>query len=154
MIINKIYIFLITGLLFSLNSLGQSRCDTVSEDIILWLEKMPERGISIDELEIKINEVLTPHDFRIENDVVFYVFFIINCKGEDFDYQVYNLDNKIFNEKLIEYLKEFTNWAPPMLHDRSADMQASYSIKVHDNSFNILDEKERRRESRKKRRKK
>jgi len=148
----KAFILLIIGLLISFNSEGQSRCDTVSEEIFFWLEEMPESGISLDELEIKINEVLNPEDFNIENDVSFYVFFIINCKGEDFEYQVYGLDNEEFNKKLIGFLKEFTNWAPPKLHDDiRVDVKSSYSIKVQDNSFNILDEKEQKRENKRKR---
>ena len=139
--INKNYLFLIIGLFFSLNLLGQSRCDTVSEEIFFVVEKMPVCNISLEALEAKLNEVLRLQDFQIENGAFFGITFIINCKGEDFNYEILKLDSKEFNEKLIDYWKEYTNWTAGESRGESVDVSLTFGVEVHNNALEILGKK-------------
>ncbi len=137
--IEKACFLVIIGLLISLNSLGQSRCDTTNT---WWVTtEKPECNISINELEAKLNEVMKPQDFRIEN-TFFRISFIINCKGEDFNYSVHEIDNKEFCESLIEYCKKYTDWTAGQHEGNSIDVAMNIIGIVQHDSLNLLNEKE------------
>ncbi len=132
-----IYLILIITLVFKLNSFGQSRCDTTTEVIMLWTERMPVCDISLEILEDRLNEVLKTENYQIDNGSVFGISFIVNCKGEDFNYEILKLDCKEFNEKLIEYWKEYTNWNAGEFRGEKIDIKVSFGIQVKKNVLEI-----------------
>lgn len=143
-ILNLIYTGIIC-IILTQNSYGQSRCDTTSGTIAYLLENIPECNVSIDDLEIKINNTFNPRDYDIPNDLKFYIHFIINCKGEDFEYRVYNLENETFNKQLIDLIQGETKWSSLTSNNRPIDIGYSYTIIVEKEEFNLLNTKGRER---------
>jgi hypothetical protein len=136
--IKLICLFLIVGVSYFQNTFGQCLCNTVYGSTLLLVEKMPECNISSEELEMKINNVLNPNHFQLEDDKLFYISFIINCKGYDCNYSIKRLDNVEFNDKFIDYWKEFTNWTIPIQGDRAVDIVKTFEIKINENKFDIV----------------
>ena len=147
------YILLIAILFLRLNSFGQSRCDTTKEEIMCWTEKMPVCDISLETLENKLNQVLKPQNYQIENGSNFGINFIVNCKGEDFNYEIHRLDCKEFNEKLIAYWKEYTNWTAGEFRGEKIDISVGFGIEVNKNSLKILGKRNWEKQQRKNRNK-
>ena len=87
--------FRITLLIFSsIDLIGQSRCDTSSDEIFVFTDVPPKMDNSFDELEIIVNKEINLTKFKLEEKNLTFSF-IINCNGEDFDHKTLNSKNMI-----------------------------------------------------------
>jgi hypothetical protein len=80
----------------------------LTDKIFISTDSIPKMDKTIDSLEAIINSAITINKLNIKNKKIF-VTFTINCKGEDFDYEVRNYKNKEFNKTLIGILKDNVN---------------------------------------------
>jgi|GEM_PF-4259782 len=136
----RVYFILCFGVFFHLNVFGQELCDTVSKDISYALE-LPKSNISMIEIESKFNEIFIPSDYNLKKGKIIAIAFTINCKGETLNYQVFTVDNEMFNEKVIEFFKNYVSWTPPGNSVNLVDIRYSLTIKVLKNSFKIQNKK-------------
>jgi hypothetical protein len=136
----QIYSFLIIStllVLFSIDLIGQSRCDTSSHTIFVFTEVPPKMDKSIEELEIIVNRELNLALFKLEEKDLA-CSFIINCKGEDFDYKIFKSNNDGFNKVLVECLMRNINCTPAEQGGKKVDFKFVFNIRIDKNKINIL----------------
>lgn len=128
---------------------GQSRCDTLDENIFVLAEIMPTSNITFNQLEDLLNSSIDMNEYHLNDRDLIHISFIINCKGEDFDYQVSQHINITLQEKIIQIIQESMDWTPAKQRNREVDFKKIISIRIDNNQFNVLDEKEMKKHNRK-----
>ena len=140
---------------------AQTPCDTNEKFIWVNSDFPPQSGISIAELEIKLNNTIDPDLLNNYDADYLYVTFNVNCHGEDFNYRLAkSFKGKIiedtvsnFQKKLLSEMKSITSWTPGRILFEyqngkpvyfPADFQCSYVIKMEENKIHILNEKEKK----------
>jgi hypothetical protein len=129
--------------------LGQTRCDTIGDDIFFVTEEMPKLNISIDQLEDILNNSIDLNKYSRPDGNVIYVNFIINCKGEDFDYKIIRPVDKGLEKQLLSILETSMIWTPAKQRNKPVDFSKSFEIRLDGNRFNVLDENEQKRMNKK-----
>ena len=76
----KLYLLIILVVLTGTIVIGQTRCDTISDDIFGVTEEMPTLNISIDQLEDILNISIDLNKYSRPEGNAIYVNLIINCK--------------------------------------------------------------------------
>ncbi len=143
--------FLMIIVILATNSLhGQTRCDTLHEDIFVILEHPPIPNISYKELEHILNTSVNLNDFVRPEGNIIYLNFIINCKGEAFNYKTLKPINNILLEKLIQTLQSNLNWKPGMQNNKPVDFAKTLVISTEEGEFKILFEQKIKRKKMKK----
>lgn len=104
------YLIILFALFICTNSIAQSPCDT--SEVFVVSEIMPTLKTSMEELENKINSSILLKEYKINEGQILTVRFIINCIGEVCNYRVQKYENELFNQKIIDCLKNCTDWAP------------------------------------------
>jgi hypothetical protein len=166
----KPHLLLLTFLIFSMTGYSQFRCDTTTDMITTYLRDNPPKPLMTDiELETKLNNSIDVAAFNINEAAYFYVIYLINCKGEDFNYTLYintkttnTLDTiSEFSKKLRDNIQSLQSWTPGIYKDvkngktfdRPVDFQGSYALRVDNNRLHILTEGEMRKRLKNKRKK-
>ena len=127
--------------------IGQSRCDT-SNVIFVFTDVPPKIDKSFNELEMIINREINLNAYNLsEKD--FAISFIINCKGEDFDYKVLKSNDDDFNKVLTECFMRNIYCTPAEHGGKKVDFSFVLSIRIDQNRINILDDKEMKKLKRK-----
>lgn len=131
-------------LFFIYNSLyGQRRCDSSRVDkIFIITEIMPKSNITLDELETLLNQEINANEFSVLQGTMIYLSFIINCKGESFDYKFLRPVDEKLQDKLLTIIKTNINWKPGSQNGRLVDVQLTISIKFENNKFIVQNKKE------------
>ena len=147
-ICNNILIFIILITLTD-NLIGQTRCDTLSDNIFIATDIPPKMDKSIDELERIVNNSidLSKYDLKVKE---IFVSLTINCKGEDFDYKVLKCENHDFNRILTECLMNNLNWIPAEHNGKKVDFSYVIPVIIEKDRINILDDKEKKKVKKKK----
>lgn len=145
----KFFLMTFLVVLIGTTVIGQTRCDTVREDIFHVTEEMPTLNISIEQLEDILSNSIDLNQYARPDGNVIYINFIINCKGEDFDYKVLRPVDKGLEKQLLSILKTSTTWTPAKQRNKPVDFSKTFEIRLEGNKFNILDEKERERMNKK-----
>lgn len=148
-----------TFLLIITTGFSQTVCDTTGNRIYAYLEHPPQPTITDAELELKLNSTISPTSLANYHADFLYVTFIINCKGEDFDYKLAKRsDGLLFQDSTSEFqrtflsnFQSFATWKPGLntvnekgkTVEKPVDFQGSYTLRVDDNKLHILNKKEK-----------
>ena len=119
-----------------------------------------EANLTDKELEINLNTLIDPSLLEGYKADYLFITFIVNCKGEDFEYKLSKLqDGKFlkdslsnFQEVLLSKMQLWLTWTPMTMKtiekgkmiEKAEDCQGSYIIRIDRNKFHILNEKEKR----------
>ena len=134
-------------------AIGQTRCDTTDTGIFIITEVPPMPNITYEQLESLLNTSIDINEYTALDENWIYLSFIINCKGEDFDYEILRQIDKRLQDKLIQIIKSNVSWTPAKQRGESVDFQKNIYIKIEGNQFKILDQ-ENKKQKKKKRKKK
>jgi hypothetical protein len=123
-------LFALTPVLIS----GQTRCDTLQKEIFIATDMPPIPSISYNHLVTILNNTINLKDFNtLEGSI--YINFIINCKGEDFDYKTLkSMDDKLM-EELFKTIKSNLTWTPAQHNKKTVDFSETLIIKIEDGRF-------------------
>ena len=147
------FLFAITLLLAAKILCSQSRCDGNEEEspIFLITEVMPVPNIQFEQLEGILDNSINLNSFVRPAENMIYVSFIINCKGEDFNYKVVQPTDIDSNLRgiLISTIQSNLNWTSAVHNGKAVDIQYQITIKSEGNKFNILSGKEARKKKNK-----
>lgn len=123
--------------------LAQTRCDSIGEEIfVVIIDESPKSNFSIDQLEEILNNSIDINNYSRPDGNVIYVSFIINCKGEDFDYKVLRSIDKELEKQLLPVLQSNMTWTPAKFRNKEVDCGKTIEIRIEGDRFNILDENE------------
>lgn len=128
-------------LLFFNVAMGQTRCDTIQEEIFMVLEVRPEPSVSIAQLEEFLNSSIDLSEYAVEDGVVFYINFIVNCHGEHFDYKVLKPVDEKLESEILSVLQSHVTWSPGKQRDKEVDVLKIMQIRVEKGSLQIVEEK-------------
>ncbi|MCD4696756.1 MAG: hypothetical protein K8S16_11005 [Bacteroidales bacterium] len=128
---------------------GQSLCDTTTEpNVFVYLEQMPSSNITFGQLEKMISESIDLMNYNLSEGDTFYISFLINCKGEDFNYKISNLENEDLKRSLKKIFKENLDWDQPIHHYKTAqgkevekpvDFKKNLKLIIENNQIYITD---------------
>jgi hypothetical protein len=147
---------------------AQTQCDT-NRQIFIFLEHPhhpPKMNISEDDLEIFLNTNVSKTDEKLKDVEFIYLMYYINCRGEDYKYQIAlfkngktNVDStSSFSHSLTKLLKSKLEFTPAYLEyispnktlRDSVDFQGAKTIQFKENYFHVLNEKENKKHFKKK----
>jgi len=121
--------------------IAQTRCDTLDESIFFVTEVLPEPSISLSQLSSVLNTSIDLNKYQVPNGFSIYVNFIINCKGEDFNYRVIKpeqIDENLERE-LLTTIQNTLTWSPAMQRGKGVDFSKTINILVENNQLNIIE---------------
>jgi hypothetical protein len=140
---------LFTAIIFLMNFssvIGQTLCDGSLIDstshIFSVVETMPKPNLLKKQLEPILNSSINLAKYGLAEGTKIYLGFIVNCKGEDFDYKVLRPVNDAFEEKLISVIQSNLEFKNGSQRGHAVDVALTYQIVVKNGSLNILDEQE------------
>ena len=154
-------IILIIIALLTIDSLSaQTLCDTRSGMICIAAEHPPKPNLTDNELEKELNSFIDPSLLESYKADYLYITFLVNCKGEDFDYKLAKRqDGKAqkdslsnFQEVFLTKMQSLLTWSPATIEikekgkqiEKAVDFQGSYTIHFDGSKFHILNEKEKK----------
>ncbi|MBU1369584.1 MAG: hypothetical protein KJ578_04140 [Bacteroidetes bacterium] len=150
-------IFLLIFLKIAIHSVfGQNKCDTTqygeNEEIFVIVEIMPTPNITSKQLEIILNSSIDLNEYPDDLKKPIYITFIINCKGEDFNYKFHTQIDQKLQVKLNNILKSNLNWTPAYHNGEPVDISKNIKIEIVNNQFQVPDfeNQKRNKKSRKK----
>ena len=147
-----ITLFFFFSLLTTL-AIGQTRCDTTDSGIFIITEVLPTPNITYGQLENLLNTSIDINEYTRPDRNWIYLSFIINCNGEDFDYEIYGPIDKKLQDKLIQIIKSNVSWTPAKQRGENVDFQKNFPIKIEGNQFKILDQENKNQKKKKKKKK-
>ena len=116
----------------------QSRCDTLRDGVYVVSEFPPKPNIAYNQLENILNSSINLNDYELPENNMIYVNFIINCKGEDFDFTVLkNIDKKL-QDILIQTIHSNVKWTAGKQNGKNIDFSQTIVLKIKKNRFKIL----------------
>jgi len=133
----KILFLIIFGLTSTLLS-GQSLCDTTLQNNI-WVATLepPTSSVPYDQLVLILNKTIDLSDYNAPEENI-YINFIINCKGEDFDYKSLKpIDNRLV-EAIVKTLRSNLTWTPAKHNKQNVDFGQTLTIKIENGKFREL----------------
>jgi hypothetical protein len=132
----KIPFLIIFGLTSALLS-GQSRCDTLQKEIWVATKEPPRPSVSYDQLVLILNKTIDLSNYDAPKENI-YINFIINCKGEDFDYKsLKSIDNRLM-EVIVKTLRSNLTWIPAKHNNQNVDFGQTLTIKIENGKFREL----------------
>ena len=150
-------LLLSTFLLILTSGFSQSLCDT--SKIFTILDHPPKPRITDADLELKLNSAIDSTLLVKYNADYLYVTFYVNCNGEGFNYKLAKFADGLtkldsssdFQKTFLSTFQSFISWSPGLftLYEKGkpvttpANCYSSYIIRVDDNKFHILSEKEK-----------
>ena len=150
----------ITFLLIITTGFSQTVCDTTGNRIYAYLEHPPQPTITEAELELKLSSTISPTSLANYHADYLYVTFIINCKGEDFDYKLAKRSDGLliqdstseFQLAFLSNFQSFATWKPGLNTvmekgkpvEKPVDFHGSYILKVEGNKLHILNTQEKK----------
>ena len=153
-------ILLIVALLIIDTLSAQTLCDTKSGMILFAAEHPPKPNLTDNELEVKLNSFIDPSLLESYKADYLYITFVVNCKGEDFNYKLSKRqDGKAqkdslsnFQEVFLTKMQSLLTWSPATIEirekgkqiEKAVDFQGSYTIRIDGSKFHILNEKEKK----------
>lgn len=146
MIIRQIYNYIMIFIILIAQTaklIGQTRCDTLNDDIYILTEIPPKMDMSIDEIEEIVNKSIDLDKYNLKVKDI-YVSLTINCEGEDFNYKVLKYDNNDFNRILTECLMNNISWTAAEQRGKKVDFSYMFSIRIEKDRINILDDNEKK----------
>jgi hypothetical protein len=118
---------------------GQTRCDTIQKEIFIATEELPRPSISYDQLALVLNSSINLNDYNPPKENIIYISFIINCKGEDFNYKTLKpIDNNL-TDILFKTIKSNLTWIPAKQNKQEVDIQKTLIIRIENGKFHISD---------------
>lgn len=133
-----IVIFLLTMVSCDLRS--QTLCDTTSHDgeveLFVVSENMPVPNLTANDMEDILNNSVQPTNYSNLPEKI-PITFIINCKGETFDYKFHVELDKDLQNKIEILLKTKLVWTPGLHKGFPVDFSKSLMIKVQNSQFSI-----------------
>jgi len=139
---NKLYITTLFFLIIYSNVIGQTKCQKDRQDgfseIFTVTEIMPTLKTPVDELENKLNNEILLKEYNVNEGQALYITFIVNCKGEDFDYKILRFENELFANKFTECLKNFSDWTPGYQKEGPVDVQVNIKFEIKDNKIRLI----------------
>ena len=128
---------------------GQTRCDTTKKEIFIATEELPMPSISYDQLALILNNSINLNDYNPPQEDLIYISFIINCKGEDFDYKTFKpIDNNLTNI-LFKTIKSNLTWTPARQNKQEVDFQKMLILSIENGKFHISDSNQTAKKKRK-----
>lgn len=156
----KTIILLIVAFLTIDTLLAQTLCDTRSGMIWVAVEHPPKPNLTDKELSIKLNSFIDPKLLDSYKSDFLVITYIVNCKGEDFNYKLANEQNgKVqkdslsnFQEVFLTKMQSLLSWSPGTIEikengkqiEKAVDFQGSYTIRIDGSKFHILNAKEKK----------
>jgi hypothetical protein len=132
----KILFLIIFGLTSSLIS-GQSRCDTLQKEIWVATKEPPRPSVSYDQLVLILNKTIDLSNYDAPKENI-YINFIINCKGEDFDYKsIKPIDSRLM-EAIVKTFRSNLTWIPAKHNKQNVDFGQTLTIKIENGIFREL----------------
>ena len=136
---------------------GQTLCDgslpDSTKNIFVITDTMPEPNLLKSELEPILNSSINLTKYNLVEGTNIYLGFIVNCKGEDFDYKILRPVNDAFERNLISVTKSNLTFKNGSQIGRPVDVSLTYHIIVENGMLNILDDDEIKKRNHKKRKK-
>ena len=126
---------------------GQNRCDTVNDFIFTITEFQPVPSQSINDIEKNLNRLITINNQTPRDHEEIVLSFIINCKGEDFSYRIFNSFGENIDNQIIDYFSKNVSWAPARMKYRQEYKEVDFNISMRiriDNNNLIIDYREPR----------
>jgi hypothetical protein len=84
---------------------GQTLCDGSMPDsttnMFIITEVMPKQSLEGDQMDFMLNNSINIGQYNLTDGTSIYLHFIVNCRGECFNYSVLRPVNNPFEEKLI-----------------------------------------------------
>jgi len=106
--------FIISLMIMSVN--GQSLCDTAQEVTIYTVcDIMPSSNITFEQLADILNQLIDLNKHTIPYGETIFLTFLINCRGEAFDYRFRNLEDEELKNSIINIFKSNLVWTPGMI---------------------------------------
>jgi len=140
---------LVVSQLLALNTAtGQTRCNT-GDAIYVVTEVAPTAGFSYSDLEVLLNSSIDLGLYTLPDNGLIYVSFIINCKGEVFEYQVARPIDKDLEEQLLPLLRRAMSWTPAKQLNIPVDLRKTIAIGTEHNRFEIMQREENARKRKK-----
>jgi hypothetical protein len=145
---NRIVILLIIintiAILSTRNDLyGQSCCDTKAGPFVIC-EEPPLPNISFSQLEEIINNSVDIKNEHINNGDIIRIFFIINCKGEDFNYRTLQPADSTLKDKLFKTIHSNMKWTAGKQAGRKIDFQQQILLSIVNGKFVILNDNDKK----------
>lgn len=138
----SIYLFFI--LLSTRNNIyGQSYCDTKAGPFIVC-EETPLPNISFNQLEEIINNSIDVKNENLSDGDIIRIFFIINCKGEDFNYRTLQPADSSLKDKLFNIIHSNMKWTAGKQAGREIDFQQQIPLSVANGKFVIMNDKDKK----------
>lgn len=132
-----ITILTIIVLLTSNGLKGQTCCD--SSGVFFICEELPLPSISLSQLEEILNSSIDIKNEHINDGDIIKLIFIINCKGEDFNYKTLQPIDSTLKAQLIQNIHSNIKWTPGQQAHRKIDFWQTLSISIENGKFRILD---------------
>jgi hypothetical protein len=128
---------------------GQTRCDTLHKEIFIATEELPKPSISYDQLALILNNSINLNDYNPLQENIIYISFIINCKGQDFDYKTLKpIDNNL-TDILFKSIKSNLTWTPAKQNKQEVDIQKTLILKIENGKFLVSDNNQTAKKKRK-----
>jgi hypothetical protein len=117
---------------------GQTCCD--SSSVFFICEELPSPSISLSQLEEVLNSSIDLKNKHINDGDIIKIIFIINCKGEDFNYKTLQPIDSTLKDQLFQIIHSNVKWIPGQQAHRRIDFWQTLSIIIESGKFRILDQ--------------
>ena len=168
-VIMKTPLLLLILFLLSVTGYSQSLCDTTNGMAFAFSEQPPKPRMTDRDLETSLNSSIDMASLNVDHADYLFVMFIINCKGEDFNYKLAKRVNGLtkvdstseLHKNLLDNIQTLQSWTPG-LHYKfiknkrvqvPVDFQGAYTIQINKNKLHILTETEKKKHFKKNRNK-
>lgn len=127
---------------FASGASAQTRCDGRDGAIFHVTEIAPQLTTSYADLEQALNDAIDLAQYEPVPDDRIIVAFVINCRGEAFDYRVARPIDPRLERRVLAILKSTATWSPGEQRGRAVDVANALVIDVAGGEVNVLDEEE------------
>jgi len=122
---------------------AQSYCDTSAGPFVVC-EEPPLPNISFSQLEDIINSSIDLKNEHINEGDIIRIFFIINCKGEDFNYRTLQPADSTLKDKLFKTIHSNIKWTAGKQAGRKIDFQQQILLSIVNGKVVILNENDKK----------
>jgi hypothetical protein len=143
LILSLITILAISNVIKRNDLYGQSSCDTSASPFVLC-EDPPLPSISYSQLEEIFNSSIDIKNEHINDGDIIRIIFIINCKGEDFNYRSLQRVDTTLMDNLFKLIHSNMKWTPGRQGGRKIDFQQTIPISIENGKFRILSDNDKK----------
>lgn len=137
---SEVLIIVFLSTIVSYNLASQTLCDTANHDqeveLFVVSENMPFPNLTSTELEEILNSSIQLTNYSSLPEKIA-ITFIINCKGEAFDYKFHVALDQDLQNKIENLLKTRLIWTPGEHDGIPVDFSKSLMIKVQNDQFSV-----------------